>query len=101
MRRPIESAFVSENRVPPQTPPGRQRMRDEPDGVSNCLSLTAESEYSRDRAVIGRCWDFSRGPSAGTTCLSLTPRAVSSEATETPSTNGTRPGSGVPTGDQS
>ena len=39
------------------------------------------------RAVIGRyCSNLSRRPPAGKTCLSLTSRAVSSKATETPFT---------------
>src|SRR5437763_3930022 len=44
------------------------------------------------RAVIGRyCSDLSRRPPAGKTCLSLTSRAVSSKATETPFTTWVRP----------
>ena len=50
-----------------------------------------EKEYCRSRAVIGRyCSILSRRPPAGKTCLSLTSRAVSSEATETPFTSRTR-----------
>ncbi len=45
-------------------------------------------------AVIGRCCSIlSRRPPAGKTCLTLTSRAVSSNATETPFVSRTRPNS--------
>ena len=46
---------------------------------------SAEGGYGR------YCSHLSRGPPAGNTCLSLTSRAVSSAATETPFTSRTRP----------
>jgi hypothetical protein len=58
--------------------------------------IRLEKEYGRCRAVIGRyCSNLSRRPPAGKTCLSLTSRAVSSKATETPSTSRARLDSGV------
>jgi hypothetical protein len=50
--------------------------------------LGLKREYARPKAVIGRyCSNLSRRPSAGKICLSLTSRAVSSKATETPFTS--------------
>ena len=63
-------------------------MRDQP----NWSVTRLEKEYCQGRAVIGRyCSILSRRPPAGKTCLSLTSRAVSSKATETPFTSRTRP----------
>jgi hypothetical protein len=55
-----------------------------------------KKEYARPRAVIGRsCTNISRWLPVGKTCLSLTSRAVSSIATETPFTSRARPYSGA------
>ncbi len=65
-----------------------EAMLDQP----NWSVTRPEKEYCPNRAVIGRyCSILSRRPPPGKTCLSLTSRAVSSKATETPFTSRTRP----------
>ena len=65
-----------------------EAMLDQP----NWSVTRLEKEYCQMWAVIGRCCSIlSRRPPAGKTCLSLTSRAVSSKATETPFTSRTRP----------
>ena len=55
------------------------------DQAARLVGYAPKTGVDSTKAVFGRyCSNFSRRPSPGKTCLSLTSRAVSSKATETP-----------------